>query len=429
MLLMGVGLVLGLVGVVYATNDVTRTEGASIVLPSDSSSYSIDSGTTVQSFTVNNSNIDFVVEGSSVITLTSGDKKDFNVSNNSQCSVTMTCGASVSNIFLTCPSNTAQQTITITPSGTCSAPSSGGGGGGAVYIPPSTPVVTPTVTATSTVIVPSAPVTAPATPLIIEAPLSVTPSVPLLVYPQPAPAVEFSNPDSAIQIKGLASSVFQQGASLKFTFQFKNESAQKIPVKITRKLLNSKGKVIKSSTLSTTLKADQLLKKTVAETISKTLPPGEYTEIIKIINSKTKELLAENSFKIIVEKLKKKTFVFAEEIPYSTSIAFDEVVWNKIKSNVVLPANFKFKYGYTNNTEQKQTVKMVRELIGPNEKVVSKKSGRWVMKPGETDSQTPTQAVAGNLAIGSYIVRIRAYDWKTSELLAENQFGFAVELK
>lgn len=411
----------GLVGVVYATNDVTREAGASIVLPSDSSSYSIDSGTTVQSFTVNNSNIDFVVEGNSVINLTSGDKKNFNVTNNSQCNMTLTCGVSVSNLFVTCPSNTAQQTITITPSGTCSAPSSGGGGSSYTTPPVVAPVI-PVVTPTAPVAAPAASTSTAATPL-----ASVTPSVPLLI--QPITMIGFSNPESVIKIKGLTSLVFQQGSSLKFSFQFKNETSAAIPVKVTRQLLNSNGKVVKSSVLSTNLKTNQTLKKTVVETFRKTLPPGDYTEVIKIINSKTKESLEENGFKIAVEKLKKKYFLLTEEIPVATAIAFDENVWKKIKSNIFLPANFKFKYSYTNNTEKKQTVRMVRELIRSDGKVISKSSGKWIMTPGEKDSLTSAQAVAGNLAAGNYIVKISALDWKTGENLAENQFEFSVELK
>ncbi len=367
-----IGLMFGLMGVANAANDVTTESGASIVLPSDSSSYTLGTDTTVQSFTVNNSSIDFVVEASSIINLTSGDRRAFEVSNSADCSLTTVCGASSSNVKITCASGIAPRTITVTPGGFCY---SGGGtsssSGGASYTPPVTPVVTP--------VTPVTPVVPPTTVVPLA---SVAPSASTLTV-QPASVIEFSNPASAVLIKGLTSPVFQQGSALKFSYQFKNENSKTIPVKITRQLINSSGKVIQTSVSNTNLKQNQTLKKTVAETISKTLPPGDYTEIIKIVNSKTKESLEENSFNITVEKLKKKYFILAGEIPGATAIAFDEAIWNKVKSDIVLPANFKFKYSYTNDTAQKQTIKMVRELIGPNEKVVSKNSGKWTMKPGE----------------------------------------------
>jgi len=420
-------LALGMIGAVEAANEVTTTSGASIVLPSDGSSYTLSTNTTVQSFTVNNSSIDFIVEANSVIYLTSSDRKNFTV-NNSQCGTSLVCGASASNIYISCSSAVTQHTITLTPSGTCS--SQNGGGSSSSSGSSSSPAITPSATPVIvTPVIPAMPAVAPAAPSTTVAPsASVTAPAPSTSV-QPASVVEFSHPESAVQIKGLTSPVFQQGSRLKFSFEFKNENTKTIPVKVTRQLLDGNGKVVKSSVLSTNLKANKILKKNATETISKTLSPGDYIVVIKIVNSKTKELLEENGFKITVEKLKKKYFVLAEETPIATAIAFDQAVWNKIKTNIVLPANFKFKYSFTNNTEQKQTVRMVRELIGPNEKVISKSSGKWVMTPGEKDSLTPTQAVAGNLTAGAYIVKISALDWKTKEILAENQFGFVVELK
>ena len=89
----------------------------------------------------------------------------------------------------------------------------------------------------------------------------------------------------------------------------------------------------------------------------------------------------------------------------------------------------KLKYFYANNSGENQTIRMVRELVNSAGKVVSTKSGKWVLKAGEEDSSSLTQPVAGNLGLGSYTVRIRAYDWKTKEMFAENGLGFAVELK
>jgi len=116
---------------VFATNDITIESDLSIELPSDSSSYTVGTGTTVQSFTVNNSTIDFVVEANSVISLSSADAKNFGVSSGiGVCSITASsCSASASAITVTCPGDATQQTITITPSGTCSLPVGTSGSG------------------------------------------------------------------------------------------------------------------------------------------------------------------------------------------------------------------------------------------------------------------------------------------------------------
>ena len=51
------------------------------------------------------------------------------------------------------------------------------------------------------------------------------------------------------------------------------------------------------------------------------------------------------------------------------------------------------------------------------------------MKAGEKYGLASTQAVAKDLDVGNYTVKVTAIDWKTGEMYAQNQFGFAVELK
>jgi hypothetical protein len=51
------------------------------------------------------------------------------------------------------------------------------------------------------------------------------------------------------------------------------------------------------------------------------------------------------------------------------------------------------------------------------------------MESGEEDEQTFTQPIVPNFSVGAYKIRIRAYNFKTQELLAENSVGFSVELK
>ena len=51
------------------------------------------------------------------------------------------------------------------------------------------------------------------------------------------------------------------------------------------------------------------------------------------------------------------------------------------------------------------------------------------MKVGEKDTMNINQPVASNLNVGSYTLRLRALDWKTKEVLAENGLNFMVEMR
>ena len=77
-------------------------------------------------------------------------------------------------------------------------------------------------------------------------------------------------------------------------------------------------------------------------------------------------------------------------------IAFDEVRLAKVKSNMVIPVTLKLKYSYTNNTDVKQIIRMVREMIDENGKVKTRVFGKWVMVPGEKDAINLNQPVASN---------------------------------
>jgi hypothetical protein len=158
------------------------------------------------------------------------------------------------------------------------------------------------------------------------------------------------------------------------------------------------------------------------------LKPGEYTVKVKVIDSKNK-VLDENNFKINVEKLKVKHFVLGGVLTNSSDVAFDSATIKKVKSSVKLPTSLKLKYSYTNGTDEKHVVKMVRELVNESGKVLQTKLGKWDMNVGEKDSMSFTQSLASSLSAGNYSIRIRAYDWTTKELLAENSVGFSVELK
>ena len=137
--------------VVFAANDVSVTQGpkvTSVVLPSDSSEYTIDdgSGNTVNSFTVNDTSFSVSVEGGGRFELRSWDGRDFNVSGGGSCVASTDCAVDYSAIILFCGVSSSG-TFTIMPqTSVCTTPRGSGGGGATVFAPPTsepTPEPTP----------------------------------------------------------------------------------------------------------------------------------------------------------------------------------------------------------------------------------------------------------------------------------------------
>lgn len=200
-------------------------------------------------------------------------------------------------------------------------------------------------------------------------------------------------------------------------------------VKAISQIINSAGKVVKTITLNKTLKSNVVLKNTVNESLTK-LPPGNYTVAFKVLDAKNKnKVVEENSVAVTVEKLKKKVFVLGSVESADSNLAFDVTVLGKIKTTATLPVKVSAKYSYTNTGAKKQTVRMVRELVDGNGKVVSTKTGKWTMSVKEKFSQTFTETLPSSLSAGEYSFRLSAYDWTSKALLAQNSLGFKVELR
>ena len=132
-----------------AANEVSVANSFTLVLPSDSSQYTVTGGI-FDSVTVNNSNFEFLMSAGSSVTITSADKKNFTVS--PSLGSTTLCETSQSRLILSKGQGASTETITVTPSGSCSssggggAPgsvSTGGGGGGGSSAPAPTSVSAP----------------------------------------------------------------------------------------------------------------------------------------------------------------------------------------------------------------------------------------------------------------------------------------------
>lgn len=211
---------------------------------------------------------------------------------------------------------------------------------------------------------------------------------------------------------------------MKFKYQYKNNETKKVQVRVVRQLINPKGKVIFTAQAWPTLKAGASFNGNVNQYLSKSLANGIYTVKVKITDLKNK-ILDENSFEV---KVWKKYFTL-DNMNLGADLIWDAKIWSQVKSNVLLPTNIKLRYIYTNTADKQQTIKMVRELIDATGKVKEIRSGKWIVEAGESDSFTFNQWLSGSLSEGHYLIRVRAYDWNTKAVLADNNAGFTIDLK
>lgn len=162
---------------------VTISQNVTLVLPSDPSTYTLLSGGTFDSLTINNSTFSFVMSASQSITLRSSGKR--NLAGNSLGAST-DCQDTYSEVILTLGSSASSQTVAVTPAGGCTSgttsTSSGGGstgGGGSPYF--ITQVTPPP---------PPAPLPIAPAPILVPAPALVL--VPAPTPPPPAPVVKLA---------------------------------------------------------------------------------------------------------------------------------------------------------------------------------------------------------------------------------------------
>ena len=105
---------------------VTFDDNITLTLPASGDQFTIDGGSVVDSLTVNSDGISFDFVGGQHLNLRSADKRKFTNSINTA----WECNSTESFINLKRDiTSTTSQTVTVTPSGTCTA--GGGGGGGA----------------------------------------------------------------------------------------------------------------------------------------------------------------------------------------------------------------------------------------------------------------------------------------------------------
>lgn len=108
-----------------AFNTVTVSGSADILLPSNGFTYTLTNATRVESFTVNNAAIEFVMQDNSIVELQSTNRSKLTPSSGCE-TLASSCSATLSTITMQCSSSI---TLTITPgaANTCTGSSNSGG--------------------------------------------------------------------------------------------------------------------------------------------------------------------------------------------------------------------------------------------------------------------------------------------------------------
>ena len=115
---------------VLAANEVTVSQDTTLELPSDSSTYTMKSGSQYDSLSVGGSTFTFTLSQGGRVTLVSGDRKKFDNNAASPVTVSSDCNSADSAITLAIDPPFTTTAVNVTPTGTCGAGSGGAGGGG-----------------------------------------------------------------------------------------------------------------------------------------------------------------------------------------------------------------------------------------------------------------------------------------------------------
>ncbi len=268
------------------------------------------------------------------------------------------------------------------------------------YTPAVTPVISPIVTAP-----------------VVSTPAATSPVSPISSVVT-APTFEVSSPDSAVIIPTVSKLVYKPGEAVKFKYTYKNDSDVTQKIKVTRQLVNVNGKILSTSKGSATLKKGKAFSSTPSQALSSKLVNGVYTVVVKILDSKNNVLEA-NSFEIIVQKPLPPPAI-------TTNNPESVVVITGLKVDYKPGSAVKYSYSYKNESTKPSSIKIVRQVVDSNGKVVSQVTGTRILAKGQKMSFNATSALSKKLSNGTYTIVVKVLDTK-GVVLAENSFDLTVK--
>ncbi len=298
-------------------------------------------------------------------------------------------------------------------SGSSGISSSGGSSSSPVTTSPivTTPVVTVPVTTTPVVTTPVV-----TTPVITAAPAAAG-----------ASASTQANV-AGIQFSGLAEgTVIAPGKPIRYGYHYVNSSGKAQSVRLLREMVDAKGKVVKTSKGTATLKAGAALDKSVSEILSKSLKVGAYAVRVTVMDSKGK-VLSKQTMSVQVGKVTKPAPAAPAPVapapapaapsgPVTAGVSFSGIV----DGAALAPGQaLQFTYSYGNTTNKAQSVAITRELVDADGKTVQHSSGSGTVKAGAAWNANVKDKLPKTLKPGSYSLIVTVKDKKSGETLNEN---------
>ncbi len=105
-----------------------------------------------------------------------------------------------------------------------------------------------------------------------------------------------------------------------------------------------------------------------------------------------------------------------------------KVVITPLKTLVYKPnTTLKYTYSYKNEATKTAKVKVLRQVLDINGKVVAKATGSVSIAKGKTFKTNVTNVLNSKLADGTYTVKVQIMDFKTGIVLEENSFDITVK--
>jgi len=233
---------------------------------------------------------------------------------------------------------------------------------------------------------------------------------------------------AGIQFSGLAEgTVIAPGKPIRYGYHYVNSSGKAQSVRLLREMVDAKGKVVKTSKGTATLKAGAALDKSVSEILSKSLKVGAYAVRVTVMDSKGK-VLSKQTMSVQVGKVTKPAPAAPAPVapapapaapsgPVTAGVSFSGIV----DGAALAPGQaLQFTYSYGNTTNKAQSVAITRELVDADGKTVQHSSGSGTVKAGAAWNANVKDKLPKTLKPGSYSLIVTVKDKKSGETLNEN---------
>ncbi|MFA5820255.1 MAG: hypothetical protein WC854_13390, partial [Bacteroidales bacterium] len=230
---------------------------------------------------------------------------------------------------------------------------------------------------------------------------------------------ELSSPTSKVVISPVKTLVYKPNSIVKYTYSYKNETTKTIKIKTVRQVVDAKGKAVTKVTGSASIAKGKIFKLNTSNTLNSKLADGVYTIKVQVLDFKTGKLIDENSFSVTVKK----------PVPpptITTTNPDSKVVITGLKVDYKAGSAVKYTYSYKNNTTKPVSVKIVRQVVGANGKVVNQVDGTRTLSKGASFKFNATSSLGSKLPVGTYTVKVKILDAK-NVVLDENGFDFVVK--